>query len=100
MLPSMLATMSVLFVVHQSHALSGIPLHDSDHCLVAQTALELSVAELEPHEHTDKTGAKITWWIEDCTINRPFKGDNDNSVDARILPRECRERRLTYTGAM
>ena len=52
----------------------------------AQTALDLTVAELEPHEFTDKSGTTITFWIEDVKIGKPFKGDNDNAVRTCTTP--------------
>ena len=55
----------------------------------------MSVAELEPHEFTDKSGTTISFWIEDVKIGKPFRPDSDAANDPRVLPRECRERRQT-----
>lgn len=37
--------------------------------------------------------------IEDVYIHKSFLGDREHiSIDRRLLPRECRERNLTYKG--
>eukprot|EP00741_Cyanophora_paradoxa_P021281 tig00021348_g20541.t1 len=51
-------------------------------------------------EFPDST-TTIEYWFEDVYIDRPTKLDKKNfSTDDRLLPRECRERGLSYKGKL
>jgi len=55
---------------------------------------------LDPLEHADKSGNKVRVWYESLQVLEPIVGERDTATEKRLLPRECRERRLTYTAPL
>lgn len=43
---------------------------------------------------------KCEFWVEEVRIAKPRRAANESCRDDRLLPRECRERRLHYAGQL
>lgn len=63
--------------------------------------LASAVADIAPREvrlGADATAPLMRFWVEDVMVGHPMK--SDASADPRLMPAECRERGLTYAGAL
>eukprot|EP00163_Fabomonas_tropica_P004327 TRINITY_DN13816_c0_g1_i1.p1 TRINITY_DN13816_c0_g1~~TRINITY_DN13816_c0_g1_i1.p1 ORF type:complete len:1143 (-),score=294.48 TRINITY_DN13816_c0_g1_i1:13-3441(-) len=61
--------------------------------------LPMAIDDLAPHRVTNVPGVgAVQFWIEDVNISYPTK--NDDSLDSKLYPYECRELRLTYKAPM
>mmetsp|Transcript_829 Transcript_829/g.1612 ORF Transcript_829/g.1612 Transcript_829/m.1612 type:complete len:1156 (-) Transcript_829:50-3517(-) len=63
--------------------------------------LKLAVSSLSPQSLDARPESGVpamSFWIEDCQIGYPVK--NDNSVDHRLFPNECRELGVTYEAPL
>ena len=79
--------------------------HIESYNFMLDKGLALAVKDIPPVEvifailaHFQVTngdsGATLRFWIQDIRIGYPIK--EDDSVDTRLLPHECRERGISY----
>lgn len=64
------------------------------------TGLQRICQGLEPLEHADKKGNKVRVWYESLKVLEPTVGERETASEKRLLPRECRERRLSYLAPL
>ena len=68
-----------------------------------EEGIEAVIADLCPTEidlpkGEEKTGNKLSVWVESVTISPPMKKGND--TESRLFPSECRERKIPYASTM
>ena len=64
------------------------------------SGLPAIVRALPTHHVTLASGDRLSFWLEDATIERPSVGPGEGIADPRLLPAECRERGETYGGEL
>lgn len=66
-----------------------------------ESLLSVAVRNLDAREIIDSQGNKIVYRLEDVTVARPQSSDKDGPRNgAPMLPTECRERGISYRGAI
>lgn len=61
--------------------------------------LQAAVEDLQPREmFFEKGGERVQFWIEAAHVGMPTV--TDSRMDTRLLPRECRERGMTYAAPL
>eukprot|EP00898_Chlorokybus_atmophyticus_P006745 jgi/Chlat1/7071/Chrsp57S09118 len=60
-----------------------------------------AISRVEPVEVTHtSTNARLRVWMENLVPHHPLKDLSENAADERLLPSECREGGLTYSGSL
>ncbi|KAK8800745.1 hypothetical protein WA158_000070 [Blastocystis sp. Blastoise] len=73
--------------------------HVESYNFMLDEGLDLAVKDLAPQEvQAEEGGPIVRFWIEKATIGYPVK--EDDSIDTRLMPHECRERDLTYASPL
>lgn len=63
--------------------------------------LDMALAHLDPVEMVDSHGNKLSFGIESVQIAKPsLQSTSSMALERRVFPSECRERGITYDGAM
>ena len=61
--------------------------------------LQTAVEDMQPRElFFEEGGKRVQFWIESASIGAPTV--SDTRTDTRLLPRECRERGMTYNAPL
>lgn len=71
--------------------------HIDSYNFMLDKGLDMAVSDLIPLEvQNGEKGPILRYWIESVHIGYPCK--EDDSMDSRLLPHECRERGITYAA--
>ncbi len=63
--------------------------------------LEKSVAAMEAREVRDNDGNVLRFWLDNVQVSKPMLSDReDSSLNRFLMPRECRERGISYRAKM
>ena len=74
---------------------------DSFNSIFDDGLLELAAADLEPRILTDHLGNRLQFWLEDVQLAKPLLSEREHySASRSLLPRECRERGVSYRGKL
>ena len=66
-----------------------------------ESILDAAVQNLEPREVVDAAGNRLRFWLEDVQVSKPMLSDKEHvSLNRFLLPREARERGVSYKGKM
>lgn len=61
----------------------------------------MAIANIDAKEMSDGHGNRVRWWIDSVRIDKPkISAANRKSDVGVMMPTECRERGVSYEGAM